>query len=357
MTVRIAVWLTALLGIVFYAGYYVGQNTSSPSQTGWVAPQRATSQIQSETDTPHNWFINLDENSPEAQSTLAQSDDSLDDGLQSTLDETNIDSQLEWDDPNDIVSMFNQLLDLSSPQTDEDMRLFSQAIDQFRASLSDSPTQLAIMMDYLQGLEFGSKEYHYVTSIMQGLPDGQGRAALENLALQISGNTDSASRQQFLHLVSNSYASADNPEIIASLVDIAIYSEESMDTKLSALDNMMPFQISDVERQQILSGLDGMIEQSNVDEKSALLNHVLRFSNRDQRQELAMTYISDQNDVQLRYSVLDGIHSGNIPRTDALKEQLFSIASNPSDPLHQQAKHALMYTFDITNQEYQRLQP
>jgi hypothetical protein len=341
----------------FYAGYQVGQKQSSPNALEAVeSPNTSSQQSPNETDLPHAWTMlpsNADNNNGFTTSSLLPIIEAEDD---SESDDTSlVEEPFQWRDPGDIISMFNQLIELSEPKTDEDMRLFSQAIDLFRAALANSPTQVAIIAEYLQTLTFGSKEFHYITSLLQGLPEQKGLVAIENLALQLSQRSDSASIQQFLHLVSNAQNSADNPEILGSLVNIAIYSAEPTETKIEALDMVMPFQISEVERQQILSGLNSLLEQSENTEKGALLNHKMRFSERQQRQEIAMSLISNDNDLELRYTVIDGLHSGNIPRSSALKEQLFSIATDPNDPLRQQAKHALMYSFDINNQEYQRL--
>lgn len=343
--------------VAFYAGYRVGLQKSSPASLETVkSPSTPTRQSANESDLPHAWKIlpsKVENSNAVSASSLPPIIDAQDDIA--SEDTSLLEDSFQWRDPGDIISMFNQLIELSEPKTDEDMRLFSQAIDLFRGALANSPTQVAIIAEYLQTLTFGSKEFHYITSILQGLPEQKGLVAIENLALQLSQRSDSASIQQFLHLVSNVQNSADNPEILDSLVNIAIYSTEPTGTKLEALDMVMPFQISEVERQQILSGLTSMLEQSDTAEKSALLNHKMRFSDSQQRQEIAMSLISNDNDLELRYTVIDGLHSGNVPRSAALKEQLFSIAADQNDPLQQQAKHALMYSFDINNQEYQRL--
>jgi hypothetical protein len=358
MKLKTVLSILSLSALTFAVGYQVGQKTGTSELLVKSKPvlNESTSSA-SRNKLPHAWIV-LDDASNDTPTSAkeALTRPEPEDGVDETEEPLSVlEDAFVWRDPSDIISMFNQLIELSEPQTDEDMRMFSQAIDQLRDALANNPTQLARMAEHLQSLEYGTKEFHYVTSLLQGLPDQKGRAALQNLALQLSQRTDSSSIQQFLHIVSNAQDSADNPEILSSLVNIALYSPEATQVKLEALDMVMPFQVSDVERQQILSGLNGILEQSEDGEVGAVLNHVMRFSNAQQRQEMAINLISTGNDIELRYTVIDGLQSGNIPRSADLKEQLFSIATNPSDPLHQQAKHALMYTFDISNQEYQRL--
>jgi hypothetical protein len=251
--------------------------------------------------------------------------------------------------------MLNELMALSEPGNNQDIDAFAKAMDQLRRALADSPTQLAILVEHMQTLDFDARAFHYITAILQGLPDEKGYAAMQNAALQLSQRSDDKSRQQFLHLVSNTYNAADNPEILRTLVEIALYSDQRTYVKLDALDLVMPFQITGVERTQILNGLNGMLESADQAEQGALVNHILRFSNAEERARMATNFINAENDIELRYSVFDGIHSGTVPTSPMLKEQLFSIAKNPQDPLHEQAKHALMYVFDISNQEYQQL--
>nr|WP_136252357.1 hypothetical protein [Ningiella ruwaisensis] len=292
------------------------------------------------------------------------------------------DSPAEIDSNEDVVLMLNALLALSEPNSEEEMQMFTQAIDELRQVLANSPSQLATLMDYLLTLDFESNAFHYATSIIQGLPEQKGYEAMDNLALQLSQFNDPKSRQQFMHLVRNSYNSTNNPEIVNGLVDIALYSAQPMQMKMDALDLIMPYQVSDVERQQIVDSLNSLLEerintQANTNNNDlpidngasyesyesadeslpyGLINHVLRFSDTQQREQLANRLIQEENDLEARYSILDGIHTGVIPRSGELKNKLFSIATDPSDPLQDQAKHALLYVFDISNQEYQALQ-
>jgi hypothetical protein len=98
-----------------------------------------------------------------------------------------------------------------------------------------------------------------------------------------------------------------------------------------------------------------MLDNPDLTDKNAVVSHVLRFSNAEQRSNIASQYIDSSNNDDLRYSILDGLHMGTVPRTNDIKERLLFIAQDPQDPMREQAKHALMYVFDISNQEYQQI--
>lgn len=350
------IFATCLLGMGFYAGYLVTINGMLGALQANNAPLSQSTQINTERKAQHTKHAWLD-----IENALINDAHQIDDTSVYLVDETDIDDtsavpevlEYAWRDPNDIIAMFDELLSLSNATSDEEIRAFSQAIDQLRNALSDSPTQLAILTEYMQSLDVESVAFRYITAIMQGLPDNKGQAAMQSVALRLSQQGDVQSQQQFLHLVSNSYESTENPEILAALVDIALYSEASPDTKLQALDLVMPFQITNVEKQQILSHINTMIDSAVAGDKGALLNHAFRFSSHDEREIMANQYIDAENDMELRYSVLDGLHAGSVPRSQQIKERLFTIVQDPSDPLNQQAAHALMYVFDISNDEYQ----
>ncbi|MFC4699205.1 hypothetical protein ACFO4O_03420 [Glaciecola siphonariae] len=350
--------LALLVGASFYLGYFIGNAQTDESKRTPLATKAQVSSSSTPPIAPTNPWLTLKvdpsdkakANSPILSTNSEQENTELNDE-----DTPAVSSAFDWDSPGDIIAMFNQLIDMSKPGTEQDVDNFGIAIDQLRLALAQSPTQLAILVEHMQGLSVESREFNYITAILQGLPDNKGHEAMQRVALELSLRGDTGSRQQFLHLVSNTFNAADNSEILSALVDIALYSDASVETQLDALDLLMPFQINTVEREQILGRLEQMLDDENSENKNELANHVLRFSNSEQRESMASKYIGSRNDVELRYSILDGIHSGTVPRTARLKEELLIIATDRSDPLNDQAKHALMYGFDITNQEYQQI--
>ena len=350
-----------ILGLAFYGGYLLGVNSKeAPSDEQNLAQGQAINEFAAPKMQPHAWssFDDLLKQNEQNNNVFAEQTQSANEPADENTTEQSLDitaQEYQWEDPDDIIAMFNELITLSLPNTDKDVRSFGQAIDQLRAVLADSPAQLSIIIEHMQTLDPNSREFNYVTAVLQALPEQKGLQALERAALQASQRFDSASRQQFLHLVANTHNAADNPEILNSLVDIALYSDEASSTKLNALDLVMPFQVGSIERQQILSGLNGMLEDSEFDNKNAVVSHVLRFSNQEQRSTLASKYIGSSNDDELRYSILDGLHSGTVPRSDNIKQELLFIAQDPQDPMRDQAKHALMYVFDISNEEYRQI--
>lgn len=356
-------WRPLLLGLALIAlGFMGGYNAAQlgmPDRESEIIEQesgQSNTSLAEQTETVSYAWLDMEQALASRQQTSNEQNPNV--SLAVPVEEDTDSAQsnsYEWQNPDDIVAMFNELMRLSEPGNEDGIKAFSSAIDQLRIMLAESPTQLATVVDHMQTLDLESKEFHYLTAILQGLPDEKGYSALESAALRLIQRDDQQSRQKFLHFVSNSDNSADNPEILAELVDIALYSELSANTKLEALDLVMPFQITQVEKQQILSHINSLLESSDGDAKGPLVNHALRFSDSQERERMATKFISNENDIELRYSILNGLHAGTVPRSENIKTQLFSIASDPADPLNNQAKHALMYLFDISNIEYQRI--
>ncbi|WP_395343682.1 hypothetical protein PN836_003915 [Ningiella sp. W23] len=362
---RILLLVAALIGLAFFLGYRFGFSEAKleHSLTSLALSQHKNQDASAgDTQLPftHPWLAAP--SSDELAKSPPSNVDTNNDQSEPQLDDVNDDmdavfefDEYQWQNTNDIVAMFNELMTQAEPTTDEGYALFSQMIDQFRTALADSPEQLNTLLTYMMTLEFESRDFHYITSIVQGLTDGVGQTAMQNTALQLAQRSDQASQQQFLHLVSSTYQSSDDPEILNALVGLALYSDADTYTKLHALDLVMPFQVNNTERQQILSGLNTMLDEAPSEGKSAILSNVLRFSSSQQRENLARTMISRNNDIDVRYSILDNIHTGVIPKSADLKNELMNIAVNTDDPMQEQAKHALMYVFDISNEEYQRI--
>jgi len=206
--------------------------------------------------------------------------------------------------------MFEQMMALSDPVTNEEITVFSQAIDEFRAALVNSDADVASLLEHMSAIDPNSKEFGYIVSLIAALPDQRGYEALEDVALTLAQSNEQRSVDKFLDILGSSYSGTDNPEVVSALMDIALYSEFEDTTKLNALDYLHPFQISSVEKQEIQSNLSTLLDEAPMYEKSTYLNHILRFSNQD---------------------------------------------TSPDDPLQVYAQHTLMYSFDISNEEYLRL--
>ena len=90
-------------------------------------------------------------------------------------------------------------------------------------------------------------------------------------------------------------------------------------------------------------------------QRSYAIENLMRFSEPANRETMAREFLSTRNDLSTRVAVLSSLHSGTLQPSSNLKDQLFTIASNTSDPLSSHAKHALMHVFDINKNEYEQL--
>ena len=279
----------------------------------------------------------------------ADTNDGTDPEGQSTPD------SFDWQNRGDIISMFEQMMALSDPVTNEEITVFSQAIDEFRAALVNSDADVASLLEHMSAIDPNSKEFGYIVSLIAALPDQRGYEALEDVALTLAQSNEQRSVDKFLDILGSSYSGTDNPEVVSALMDIALYSEFEDTTKLNALDYLHPFQISSVEKQEIQSNLSTLLDEAPMYEKSTYLNHILRFSNQDEKLELAQRYLAQEQNQELRTTIIDKLAYGAVPRTESLRETLMTIATSPDDPLQVYAQHTLMYSFDISNEEYLRL--
>ncbi|GAA58370.1 hypothetical protein P20652_0224 [Pseudoalteromonas sp. BSi20652] len=190
---------------------------------------------------------------------------------------------------------------------------------------------------------------------MQELPEDQGSDTLTNFALELSQYDDNQSREQFLLLTANLNNNIENPSIHSALADIAIYTEDSENMVLDALNLLKPFQLDDYEKEQILTRINNLLANSDGANHSLLVNNALKFSNNEEREQMANQFIDSKHDIETRHGVLEALHTGTVPRSNLIKNQLINIASSQSDPLNQAAKNTLKDLFYITYQEYEQI--
>ena len=266
--------------------------------------------------------------------------------------QTSFSSQVNQSD--DLVTMFNEVLSAYEKQNSNNTDANS-TITEFKRLLSSSPSTLDELLEHMHTLDFESQEFHYLISILHELPEKIGSKALLTSAIQMSQFDDAQSTTQFLLLASNMERTAENPEIHSALVNIAINTAQSARVSLDALNLIKPYVVNDYEKEQILSHLNALLDTNGSLSQDIIVNHWLRFSNSRERESFAYEYINLNQDLETRHTILQGLQSGLIPRTQSLKERLLNAANNHSDPLRNEAIQVLKSVFYISNIEYQQL--
>ena len=253
-----------------------------------------------------------------------------------------------------IITMFNEVLSAYEKQNSNNTDANS-TITEFKRLLSSSPSAINELLEHMHTLDFESQEFHYLISILHELPEKIGSKALLTSAIQMSQFDDAQSTNQFLLLASNMERTAENPEIHSALVNIAINTAQSARVSLDALNLIKPYVVNDYEKEQILSHLNALLDTNGSLSQDIIVNHWLRFSNSRERESFAYEYINLNQDLETRHTILQGLQSGLIPRTQSLKERLLNAANNHSDPLRNEAIQVLKSVFYISNIEYQQL--
>jgi len=266
-----------------------------------------------------------------------------------------VEADLQRSDTYDAISMLSKVIVLSEMGNYADQDEIAEALDSFKNLLVTSPEERANLIDHMRTLNFESKEFHHIVSILQELPEHQGSLALTSVALELSLNNDIKSQEQFLLLTANLNNNIENPRIHSALADIAIYAEDSDHIVLDALNLLKPFHIDDYEKKQILTRINSLLATSDTINHSQLINNALKFSNNEEREHMASQFIGSNYDIETRQEILSGLHTGIVPRSNQLKKLLLNIASNQSDPLNQAAQNTLKELFYITYQEYKQI--
>ncbi len=253
------------------------------------------------------------------------------------------------------IEWLEYLLAITSSDNPDDISYFAKTIDKLRQSVATDPESLQLLNEYFLSVDSDSKYAYYITSIIQGSDIPNKQLVINNLVQRlVSIGTDQAN-EKLLHLVSSTGAHVDNQNISQALIDIGLYSTNNTTNRLYALEILHPFQLNEGQKDKIVTELLLELPSSNNELKSYVIENIMKFSNTEQRQSLAQDFLATDKDFETRVAVLNSINNGTLQTSDELKKLLLNITKEPNDALNEHAKHALLYTFDITNEEYQAL--
>ncbi len=329
-----------ILSVTFVAGYLVGNNVH-PNAAGATAadsrpkataiPLSGAASIESEN--------NSKVKSPDQQSLVLGTEDSAD------VSSVNLESIVV--DNGDIIALFNDFLAYST--SNSDYKEYGKKIDHIRNILNSSSADLALLLEHLEQVPIESQASYMLVSIIMGLPQEISKPAMQRVIENALLKESPSNATNFLELVART--GTKSPTITSSLKDIAIFSEKDEET-LRALDMLMPYELSNVENQQVRARLLAAIDNNTNSDNPYYFSQLLRFSNKAQREQLALDAFHKEANTEMQSIIMDSIQAGTLDRSAALREVLFGIARQDQNELQHQAIYTLLYRFDLSQEEY-----
>lgn len=234
-------------------------------------------------------------------------------------------------------------------------QLIATQYDLLKKYLIENPDKLENVVLELDSHSVNSDSFDTLLSLIHTLPSEKTSDALHSLAEQYAGAFDKDSQNKLLTVLSNTPTPIESEYIKQSLVDLVIFEQTDVNTKLRALNLVKPSQLHQTEKADISKELKQLMSTSNDQEAAQLLPQLMRFSNKAQRSGMARDLLSQNGSEPIRSAILDDIDSGTIPTTDDLKMILLEIARNPEDSLSSEAAATLEYSFELGKQEHARL--
>lgn len=353
MNRKLTYFLCISIPVAFALGYQQGK-TSALNQI-LNSPSLEDDVNEAYTKTTDQDNIELSKQIQKAKLSKESETSKLDETAEPTSQEEQGDTSRLPSQDADIIELLTFLLTISASNTPEDMDLFSPALNLLKQSVKENPQNLQVLLDYFLQADSDSRAPYYITSILQGanIPDKE--FILNNLVQSLSAQGTASAKTKMLHLVASTGAHHDNQLITQSLKNIAIYEDEINENRLYALDLLMPFQLKEEEKFKVVNDFKSALDTANSEEKSYWIENIIRFSPKQERNQLASSYLQSNNDFSTRVAILSTLHNGSVKPDSELKQQLFQIAQDSNDPLTRHAKDALLYVFEINNEEYQIL--
>lgn len=253
----------------------------------------------------------------------------------------------------DIDAMLASLEDLKAGRGNA--QLIAIQYDLLKKSLIENPENLDYMVAQLDSYSVNSDSFDTILSAIRMSPSKDTDLALFSLAEQYGGLFDHDSQDKFLAILSSTSTPIESEQIVRSLADLAMLEEVDAGTKLSALSLMKPYQFRTSEKADIGRELNHLVNNTGDQEAARFLPHLMRFSEKQKRIELASNLLSQNRSTAVRNAVLESISSGLVPATNDMKVKLFEMANDSDDPLSAEASEILGYSFELSRQEYSQL--
>ena len=332
--------LTAcILCVTFVAGYLVGSNAQpTTSVLNSSETERNQHKADSSLDTTTSVF-NTKKSDTEQRASAPDPTDNSEGKV--------VSGEPLLVDNGDIIALFNDFLTYST--SNSDYKEYGKKIDDIRNILISSSADLALLLEYFEQVPIDSQASYMLVSIIMGLPQELSKPAMQRVMENALLKEGPENATNFLELVART--GVKSPSITSSLKDIAIFSEKDEET-LRALDMLMPYELSNVENQQVRERLLAAINNSTNPDNPYYFSQLLRFSNTAQREQLALDAFHNESNTEMQSIIMDSIQAGTLDRSAALREILFSIAKQDQNELQHQAIYTLLYRFDLSQNEY-----
>ena len=339
--------------VAFASGYYLALNNYQSIEKASLLNTKNSAEPSTEKKTHSSVPAQVTQDN--SQQDLKQNTDILNTSLQNSEDEPYEVDELTLAQDASMIEIIDFLAIINASDNEDDIKKFGPAFTQLHAAVKNNIDNFQILIDYYADATFTAKTPFYLTSALHSAEIADKDILLNDLVLRLSTQGTSEGDRRLLHLVSSSNMQSESEQIINSIKSIALYSEVGSANRTFALDLLMPYHLNENEKNKVVTDLSYSLNQSGESEVSYIIENIIRFSEKSQRVELAKNYLDQTNNFATRIAILSTLHTGAIKPDDTLKEALFRIAENPTDPLSNHARDALLYVFEINNAQYQRL--
>lgn len=348
-----SVYLLTFTVIIFSAGYWMGSKSLDQALT--VQQQNASNkQLAISELTVNNPWNNAKNQNNELAAEITPPATNTDETETLIVTRPSVLERL-GDDVN-ILELLDFLVFISNSEEPGDIKYFSETIDLLQAKLKANPENVQILLDQFVSVDAESNAIYYITSVLQSAQLEDTMTLFQRLAENLAIDGTSQSNKKLLHLIANTNLELENDNTSEFIIDVAMFEKQDVSTKLFALDLLQAYQLNQDQKAVIIEDLKSLLGDSATENKGIMIENILRFSNSQQKQEIANQYLDDIYGLETRVSVINSFTEGTLSPNQDMKTLLFNIAQNTQDPLNVHAKHALLFAFDITNDEYKTLQ-
>ncbi len=235
--------------------------------------------------------------------------------------------------------------------------IIATQFDVLKQFLIENPENVRELASELDRQSVNSESFDDLLSILGTLPSELTDPTFLSMAeqYQYASTYDGSSQKRFLTALSNISTPAESEALVRSLVDIVLFEETETTDRLTALRLVNPGQLQESEKNSVAKELNQLINNANEQDSVRLLPHLIRFSDKNRRTEIASNFLSISHVESTRHEILNSISSGTIPANDDVKAMLFKMAETPEDALSQAAAETLKHAFELNHEEYSRL--
>lgn len=239
------------------------------------------------------------------------------------------------------------VLQLDSKSTLVNSASIEKIANMLMTFLEEDPQRAELFVNKILELEHGNNSSYKLASIIVSSDILQSDLIIQELLGRLVDEGTVMSNEKIIDIAQLSEKSNLSSSVVEVVKSFALYNVEDQSRKILALQQLHPDKFSYAEKQTLIADLSSILTSvmEDTERVNYLVETIITYSDDEVREQQLIEFLSSNMEFEIRAASIEAINNGVIKPSAVLEEELDAVASNPSDPLYNQAQVTLHNVF------------